>query len=165
MRMPCSVKARGSFRRPPQDLEDANRDFKLSNSARVSWNMKSLGKRSRLRLTCSLSRFVGTRSDDKMLQMSARFLGFHLSIPLFLALAAAPASGAVLVFAPPEQAAGDTDSAAAISDSLAGLGVEAGEAAGPERPDRTRVPGGRAGRGAPPPKHAPPPPGGGPPPP
>jgi len=79
MMEPCSVKAKGSLRRPPWDavancdqfgvtasafatvkLEVANCDFKFSNSGADNWNMKSSGKRSALRLTCSLSRFVGT---------------------------------------------------------------------------------------------------------
>lgn len=38
---PCSVKARGGYRRPPHELEVANCDLKLSNSTVVSLNMKS----------------------------------------------------------------------------------------------------------------------------
>lgn len=58
---PCSVKACGSFRRPPQlDLDVAKCDFKSANSDRVSRNAKSSGKRSLLRRTCSLSRRVVT---------------------------------------------------------------------------------------------------------
>lgn len=47
---PCSVKAIGRLRRPPQ-LDVANCDFKFANSSSVSSNMKSAGKRSRLRRT------------------------------------------------------------------------------------------------------------------
>jgi hypothetical protein len=65
---PCSVKARGRYRLPPQ-LEVTNCDLKLeaphwslkfSNSSGVSWNMKSSGNLSMLRLTAWLKTFVGT---------------------------------------------------------------------------------------------------------
>jgi hypothetical protein len=45
---PCSVKASGRLRRPPQ-LDVAERDFKFANSSVVSSNRKSSGKRLRLR--------------------------------------------------------------------------------------------------------------------
>ena len=50
---PCSVKAKGAERRPPWDskLEVTICDFKFCHSDLVSWNMKSAGKRSRLRFT------------------------------------------------------------------------------------------------------------------
>ena len=86
MAMPFSVKAYGSFRAPILmeldiancdfhfsssskvancDLEEspldiANCDFQSSNSSFVSWNIKSSGKRSILRLTCSFKRRVST---------------------------------------------------------------------------------------------------------
>ena len=48
---PCSVKAYGMERLPPQDLEVTICDLKITNSAGLSWNMKSVGKRDTLRLT------------------------------------------------------------------------------------------------------------------
>jgi hypothetical protein len=72
MMAPCSVKAYGSFRRPPRPTFDvADCDIKPSNSSRLSRNAKSGGNRSILRLTCSLSLPVLTpynwaRSESKM---------------------------------------------------------------------------------------------------
>lgn len=61
IRAPCSVKASGSLRRPPRPWFDvAICDIKSAYSADVSWNMKSAGKRSAFRRTCSLSRRVST---------------------------------------------------------------------------------------------------------
>ena len=45
---------------PEKDEVVANCDLKDSHSASVNWNMKSPGKRSKLRLTCSLKRLVVT---------------------------------------------------------------------------------------------------------
>lgn len=42
MATPCSVKAYGGLRAPPQ-LEVTNCGFKLLNSLTLSWNMKSWG--------------------------------------------------------------------------------------------------------------------------
>jgi hypothetical protein len=66
--------------------------------------------------------------DDRILRMS-RALGFLPTVISVLALAAAPvpAAASVLVFAPPEQSEGATDSAMALTDSLAALGVPAVE--------------------------------------
>lgn len=44
MATPCSVKAKGIFLIPPQ-LDVTICDFKFSNSALFSWNMKSSGNR------------------------------------------------------------------------------------------------------------------------
>ena len=52
---PCSKKAFGSFRRPPQ-LDVPNWNIKLSNSSFVTWSIKSSGKRAAFRLT-ALFRF------------------------------------------------------------------------------------------------------------
>src|ERR1051326_8159451 len=58
---PCSVNARGGYRRPPcAKLEVAICDLKFSASSLVSRNMKSSGKRFLFRETCSLRRLVGT---------------------------------------------------------------------------------------------------------
>ena len=50
MATPCSVKTKGCDRRPPHELEVPDWYLKLSNSAFVSWNMKSSGKRPRFPL-------------------------------------------------------------------------------------------------------------------
>jgi hypothetical protein len=58
-RLPCSVKAQESLRRPPRPGFDvANCDIKAACSVAVRRNMKSSGKRSALRFTASLSRPV-----------------------------------------------------------------------------------------------------------
>jgi hypothetical protein len=57
----CSVKAYGVYRLPPRPLfEVAICDLKRATSSEVNWNMKSSGKRDRLRLTCSFIRLVVT---------------------------------------------------------------------------------------------------------
>ena len=56
MATPCSVNARGGFRRPPQ-LEIAICDFKFANSSALSRNTKSSGKRSRFLVTAWLRAF------------------------------------------------------------------------------------------------------------
>ena len=60
--MPCSVKAKGGFRRPIRavGLDITICDFQSSSSTLVSWNMKSAGKRERLRRTAWLRALVGT---------------------------------------------------------------------------------------------------------
>jgi hypothetical protein len=50
MATPCSAKAYGGYRRPPQPVLDiTDRDLKSANSCSVSWNAKSCGKRPGLR--------------------------------------------------------------------------------------------------------------------
>ena len=56
---PCSVKARGEYRRPPQ-LEVPKWNLKFSNSSTSNLNIKSSGKRFILRLTARFSAFVST---------------------------------------------------------------------------------------------------------
>src|SRR5262249_35507156 len=76
---PCSVKANGRYFRwrPRPRFKITNCDLKASCSARVSWNMKSAGNRTRLRLTAWLSARVGTpysaaRSPSSMTLASRR---------------------------------------------------------------------------------------------
>jgi len=62
---PSSLTGLGVWRRvhrervPPQ-LEVTICDFKIANSVLLSWNMKSLGKRSRFRRTAWFSTLTGT---------------------------------------------------------------------------------------------------------
>ena len=59
---PCSVKAWGRYLRcwPRPVFKVANCDLRESHSSLESSNMKSAGKRSELRRTCSLKRLVVT---------------------------------------------------------------------------------------------------------
>jgi hypothetical protein len=61
MSAPCSVNTVGRLRVPPHlPLDVADCDIKWADSRAVSWNMKSAGKRSAFRLTCSFRRRVST---------------------------------------------------------------------------------------------------------
>lgn len=61
MSAPCSVNANGNLRRPPRPVFDvAICDIKVAYSGSSSRNMKSAGKRSALRRTCSFRRRVST---------------------------------------------------------------------------------------------------------
>jgi hypothetical protein len=71
---PCSVKTYGAYLRcwPRPVFKVANCDLKELVSSAVSWNMKSAGKRLRLRRTCSLKRLVLTHRGRRVRNPAAR---------------------------------------------------------------------------------------------